>query len=227
MKTMRLLPALVLFVFVSSCGGPKGDLTRSSLKGHVKSVAEHQYDATAKDGKWVAGRPTINGHRITEYDEDGYYLVSVSLNHMGDTLGSTKVIRNGEGDMIEEVYTSPYERNATRTKLDRVSPDQVNFELWEGDRMLFEGANYFDSKGRMMQQVRVVNNVELAIHWVYEDDLLMENFQEEVETGKRTYTQLYEYTTFDDHGNWTERLVYPGADRIKAELVIRREITYY
>ncbi|PID92698.1 MAG: hypothetical protein CSA96_01815 [Bacteroidetes bacterium] len=225
MKTIHALLFAGL-LFLLSCGGGKGDLQKYGLKGKVKMVLQHQYNATAKDGEWVAGTPTINGHRVTFYGEDGSYRRTVTMNHAGDTLGYTTTAWE-DGEMVEETYISVYDRRETKTLLERVSSDRVNFEVWEGEKLQFEGANFFDSRGRLERQVRVVNDRELAIHWVYEKDILVENYEEDMGSGKRTATQHYEYRDFDDKGNWTTQLVFPGKDKISAELVVKREITYY
>ena len=54
----------------------------------------------------------------------------------------------------------------------------------------------------------------------------MVNYEEETGTG-RTFTQHYEYTEFDEKGNWTTRIGFPGADKIRAEWVVKRKIEYY
>ena len=115
---------------------------------------------------------------------------------------------------------------ASRTMMARVSDDQVNFEVWQNEQLRFEGTSYYDSKGRMERQVQVVNNREVILHHVYEKNLLVEMWQEELD-GSRSATQLYEYSEFDEHGNWTLRLVYPGDEKITPEFVITRLLEYY
>ena len=51
-------------------------------------------------------------------------------------------------------------------------------------------------------------------------------WQEELD-GSRSATQLYDYTEFDDRGNWTLRLVYTDEERIAPELAITRLLEYY
>ena len=110
--------------------------------------------------------------------------------------------------------------------MDRVSDDQVNYEVWQNDQLRFEGTSYYDSKGRMERQIQVVNNREVILHHVYEKNLLVEMWQEELD-GTRSATQLYEYSDFDKHGNWTLRLVYTGEEKITPEFAITRELDYY
>jgi hypothetical protein len=66
----------------------------------------------------------------------------------------------------------------------------------------------------------------MTIHYVYEKNLLVENYQEDLQ-GNRTATQLYSYDHFDDHGNWTLKLVYVDEDMIAPDVAINREIEYY
>jgi hypothetical protein len=72
----------------------------------------------------------------------------------------------------------------------------------------------------------VINNREVIVHHVYEKNLLVEMYQEELD-GTRSATQLYDYSEFDEQGNWTLRLVYTGEERITPELAITRVLEYY
>ncbi|MCK5138001.1 MAG: hypothetical protein KAR19_19605 [Bacteroidales bacterium] len=224
MKTF-LLPLLVLFFLVISCSNGSNDLDRSGLKGHVKSVTEHQFEATSEDGRWVAGKPNLYGNRITNYDRDGLYVETIAINQRGDTTGISKC-RRENGEMVEETFHSIYGDRTTRTLFERISDEQVNFEVWDGEQLYTEGANYYDSKGRLLQQVRVVNDQEVINHNVYEKGLLTETYQEEM-SGERTFTQQYDYEAFDDEGNWTTKLIYVGEDKIKPGLVTVRKLEYY
>ena len=102
----------------------------------------------------------------------------------------------------------------------------MNFEIWQNDQLSFEGASYYDSKGRVERQVQVVNNREVMVHNVYEKDLRVEMYQEESD-GTRSGTQLYEYGEYDENGNWTLRLVYNGEVKISPEFAITRTIEYW
>jgi hypothetical protein len=168
-----------------------------------------------------------------EYDAEGNYTQSYTMSDCGDTT-SLVIIKRENGDVVEESYYSRVNLTpkhhkmllASRIVMDRVSDDQVNFELWQDSQLRFEGATYYDSKGRIERQVQVVNNREVIVHHVYEKNLLVEMWQEELD-GTRSATQLYEYGDFDEQGNWTLRLVYSGDEKIKPDLAITRVIDYY
>ena len=64
------------------------------------------------------------------------------------------------------------------------------------------------------------------VHYVYEKDLLVENFQMELD-GTRSVTQLYDYVEFDDKENWTVKLVYVGEEKISPEVAVTRSLEYY
>jgi len=208
-----------------SCTGGTNDLDRSGLEGKVKSITEHQFDATAKDGRWVAGQISYFGHRILSYNQDGFYTGSIALTQDGDTIGYT-TCRRENGYLVEEVFHPSEGDSNSRTLMDRLSDTEENFEIWNGNQLQAEGANYFDSKGRITRQVRVVNDKELVYQFVYEKNLLVANYEEEV-TGERTSAQQYEYEEFDDRGNWTVKLVYRGEEKISPIVVITRELEYY
>lgn len=224
MKKFLLLLMALLSVVVS-CSNGSADLSRSGLKGHVKSVTEHQFDATTKDGKWVAGKHSLYGNRITNYDRDGLYVETIAINQRGDTTGIS-TCRRENGEMVEESFRSLYGNQTTRTLFERISDEQVDFEVWDGEQLYTEGANYYDSKGRLLQQVRVVEDREVINHNVYEKGLLVEAYQEE-RNGERTFTQTYVYEAFDDEGNWTTKLIYVGQDKIKPGLITVRTLEYY
>ena len=234
---MSKLAALALWSFIillSSCSGSTSELENSGLRGPVKSFKEVRCDPTHSNGKWVAGRPLGNDYRVVHFDRDGHFLESFSLDTRGDTLGRSTVTRDENGEMVEEVFytkfwLTPKESRmyqTSKTVLERVSDDQINFEVWKGDQRLNEGANFYDKKGRLIRQVQVVNGQEMTIHYVYEKNLLVENYQEDLQ-GNRTATQLYSYDHFDDHGNWTLKLVYVDEDMIAPDVAINREIEYY
>jgi hypothetical protein len=208
-----------------SCTGGTNDLDRSGLEGKVKSITEHQFDATAKDGRWVAGQISYFGHHILNYNSDGFYTGSIALTQEGDTLGYT-TCRRENGYLVEEVFHSSAGDSNSRTLMDRLSDAEENFEIWNGNQLQAEGANYFDSKGRITRQVRVVNDKEIVYQFVYEKNLLVANYEEEV-TGERTSAQQYEYKEFDDRGNWTVKLVYRGEEKISPIVVITRKLEYY
>ncbi len=214
----------VLAVILTSCSGGKNDLAKAGLKGSISSVIEHQYEAVHKDGGWVAGKPGQFGHRIIEYDAEGNYVKSLALTHTGDTIGYT-TMRRENGEEVEETFHSLLNGRITRTLMERISDEQVNFEVWEGETLYYEGASYFDSRGRVVSQVRVVNDREVINHFVYDKGFMVKSFQEEL-SGDITGTQLYEYTEFDEVGNWTERIIYLSEDRIVPEVITTRTYQY-
>ncbi len=184
-----------------------------------------QFEATHENDKWVAGKPTLYGGQIVTYDQKGFYVGSYALNNAGDTTGISTCVREN-GEMIEEQFRSTFTRSTSRTILERVSGEQVNFEVWQNGQRAYEGANYFDGKGRLLRQVQVGGEREVNIYHVYKKNLLVENYSEEI-SGERTATQQYEYDAFDAHRNWTTRLIYLGEDKITPKLVVTRELTYY
>ncbi len=220
-----ILPLLLLISLLFSCSSEFNDLDRSGLKGKVKSIKEMQFESTHENDRWVAGKANMYGGRIINYDPDGLYVESFSISNGGDTAGISSCKRKN-GEMIEENFRSLYDRTTSRTILERVSGEQVNFEVWQNEQRIYEGANYFDGKGRLLRQVQVGGDREVNIYHVYEKNLLVENYREVI-TGERTATQQYEYDEFDDKGNWTVRLIYLGEDKITPKLVVTRELTYY
>lgn len=221
---MKCLVFASIMVILASCSGGDSDLAKSGLKGDISKVIENQYEAIHKDGSWSPGKPVVFGHRVILYDANGTYVKRVALSQNGDTLAYTSV-RKENGETVEEVFHSVVNGRTTRTIMERVSEKQVNFELWEGETLHFEGASYFDSRGRLVSQVRVVNDREVMNHFVYDKKLMVKSFQEEL-NGQISGTQLYEYTEFDEKGNWTRRLIYPTNDRIKPEMITIREYRY-
>jgi len=220
----KILCFFALIAILSACSGGDSDLAKSGLKGNISSVIEHQFEAVHKDDGWVEGRPGMYGHRIIQYDAEGNYVKSLALIYTGDTIGYTTV-RWEDGEKVEEVFHSLVDGRTTRTIMERVNEKQVNFEVWEGETLQFEGASYFDSRGRVVSQVRVVDEREVINHFVYDKGLMVKSFQEEL-TGEITGTQLFEYIEFDDEGNWTKRLIYPTEDRIVPEVITTRTYNY-
>jgi len=233
MKSLSSLLVMFLLALLVSCSGGSNDLDRNGLKGKVRATREFQCNATYENEEWVAGIECANGFRVVEYDEDGLYIHAFSMSDCGDTT-SLSTAKRENGEVVEEsnytrINLTPKHSKmmlASRTVMDRVSDDQVNFEVWQNEQLRFEGASYYDSKGRISRQVQVVNNREVIVHHVYEKNLLVEMYQEELD-GSRSATQLYEYSEFDDLGNWTLRLVYSGDEKITPEFAITRMLEYY
>jgi hypothetical protein len=181
----------------------------------------------------VAGEPLTGDFREVHFDLEGNLMESYSIDTRGDTIGKS-VCRRENGEIVEEIFytrffhtpvhSSMYQ--TSRTVLEHVSEDQINFEVWKGDQRINEGANYYDKKGNLVRQVQVLSDREVTIHYIYEKDLLVENYQEDM-NGERTATQLYDYKDFDDHKNWTLRLIYAEEDKIAPNIAISREIVYY
>lgn len=232
MKSLSSLFVMLVLAFLVSCSGGSNDLARNGIKGKVSSTREFQCNATYENENWVAGTECSDGFRVVEYDNEGNYIQAYSMNDSGDTT-SLSTARRENGEVVEESmynrinYTPKHSRLVlvSRTVMDRVSPDQVNYEVWQNEQLRYEGTSYYDSKGRMDRQVQVVNNREVILHHVYEKNLLVEMWQEELD-GTRSATQLYGYSDFDEHGNWTLRLVYTGEEKITPQFVITRMLEY-
>ncbi len=233
MKSLYSLLLMFFFALLVSCSsGGANDLERNGLKGKVQSTREFQCKPTYENEEWVAGVECVNGFRVVEYDADGMYIHAFSLSDCGDTT-SLSTARRENGEVVEEsnftrINLTPKHSKlvlASRTVMERVSDDQVNFEVWQNEQLRYEGATFYDSKGRITRQVQVVNNREVVVNHVYEKSLLVEMYQEEMD-GSRSATQLYEYRDFDEKGNWTLRLVYPGDEKITPEFAITRMLEY-
>jgi hypothetical protein len=233
-KSFALLFWSFIILLPSCSGGGYSELKNSGLKGPVKSFREVRCDPTYSNGKWVAGKPLGNDYRVVHFDREGRFVESYSVDTSGDTLGMSTVTRDESGELKEEVFftkfwLTPKESRmyqTSKTVLERVADDQINFEVWKGDQRLNEGANYYDKKGRLIRQVQVVGGQEMTIHYIYDKDLLVENYQEDMQ-GNRNATQLYSYDHFDDHGNWTLKLIYIDEDMIAPDVALSREIEYY
>jgi hypothetical protein len=232
MKFNVNLPLILLLVMLASCSGGSRDLARFGAKGNVQEIKEFQCDPTYENEQWVPSSNCTPGFMMVQFDSEGNYLRSLQIGENGDTLAMNTAKREN-GEIVEEIYyarqylTPKVSRLVplSRTIMERVSDKQVNFEIWQQDQLRYEGATYYDSKGRVERQVQVVNNREVMVHNVYEKDLRVEMYQEERD-GSRSGTQLYEYGEFDKKGNWTFRLVYSGEEKITPELAITREIIY-
>jgi len=233
MKSLYSFPVIFILVSLVSCSGGSNDLDRGGLTGKVMSTKEYQCKATYENQKWVASSDCSNVFRVMEYDAKGYYKQAFSMNDSGDTT-TLSTAKRENGDVVEEIYYTRVQMTpkhsqmliASRTVMDRVSDNQINFEVWQDEQLRYEGATYYDSKGRIEKQVQVVNNREVIIHHVYDKNLLVEMYQEESD-GTRSATQLYDYGQFDEKGNWTLRLVYNGDEKISPEFAITRTLDYY
>jgi len=211
-------------LFLLSCSSGDSDLSKRRLKGEVSMITETQHEAIHKNDQWTPGK-SLYGKRIIRYDKAGMYQGTAILTDAGDTLGITR-IRREDGEMVEEVFRSSVNGRSTRTIMDKVSDEQTNFEVWEGDAQRYEGAFFYDSRGRTIRQVQVYDDMEESTYFVFEKDLVVESYQEN-EQGSRTNTQLFEYPEFDETGNWIKRLVYLDEDRIVPEVITLRNYTYY
>ena len=233
MRPFSLLTLLAFFFILFSCSGETNEWDRLNLRGQVKSIQEVQCDATYEDDMWVSSNNCSAGYQITNFNPQGQYVNILKFNNENDTVSMAK-IKYEEGEMVEEVYYQrrPYPPRrlevvpGSRTLMERVSADQINFEVWKRDEMVFEGATYYDSKGRIEKQAQVIKSREVMVHHVYEKDLLVENYQMELD-GTRSATQLYDYVDFDDQGNWTVKLIYVGDEKISPELAVTRKLEYY
>ncbi len=105
MKSISRLSLLLLLVFLVSCSQATNDLYRKGLKGQVKSVREVQCNPTHEDEKWVASSDCDSDSRVVEYDHEGNYTQSYSLNDNRDTT-SLAVARRENGELVEEIFYS-------------------------------------------------------------------------------------------------------------------------
>lgn len=219
------LLSVLLVLLLISCSGNKNDLDKSGLKGKVNSYTENWFEAKHRDGKWVAGEPVYFGNRIMKYDEKGNYTGSTILTELGETSGYTEC-RREEGELKEEVYRSRINNRTSRTMYEKVSDQELHFEIWEGEQLIFEGATFLDSRGRIERQAQVVNDTEVNNYYVYKKNTLVEFYQEDL-SGVRRATHLYDYEEFDKKGNWTVQLVYTENEKIVPGFYVTRAYTYY
>jgi hypothetical protein len=233
MKFDSVVPIMLILALMASCSGGINDLDRNGLKGKVKETREFQCNPTYENQQWVASENCVEGYRVVEYDNKGFYKQAFSLSTEGDTT-TLSTAKRENGDVVEEafytrMYMTPKHSKMvlnTLTKMERISDKQVDFEVWQNEQLRYSGSTYYDSKGRIDRQVQLVNNQEMTIHHSYDKNLLVEIFQEDP-GGLHSARQLYEYSEFDKKGNWTLRLVYNGDEKIKPEMAITREIEYY
>lgn len=234
MKSSNLfLSLLAIGLGLSSCSGKLSDLDRSGLNGDVKSIRNLQCEVTRDDGQWVAGENCARGYRLVEYSPEGFFQQMYVISDRNDTLNMVKA-RYEDGEKVEEVYSQgmlnaagkPVLVPTTSILYEKASDQQINFEVWQEENLRFEGAVYFDSKGRTTRRVQVLDDRQVMVHSVYDKDLLVEKYQEELD-GRRSGTQHYEYLDFDDHGNWITQIVYTEEDKIAPEMAITRVLTYY
>jgi len=233
MKKSPYLLFLIAFLFLFSCSSKINDKGRSGLKGRVLSVKEIRCDPVRSNDKWVAGESLAQDFRILCFDKKGNLIKSYKVNMEGDTVTSTTSVHEN-GDMVREVFYSREEVSPTesimiesnRIEYDRVSEEQVNWNIWKGDQQTGHGATYYDRMGRIVMQKQVRYNTEETLHYIYDKILLMEHYREDM-SGNITVRQFFDYDDFDKHGNWKLMLIYPDADKIIPDFVISREIDYY
>jgi len=233
MKFVSVLPIMLVLALLVSCSGRINDLDRNGLKGKVKETREFQCDPTYENQQWVASENCVEGYRVVEYDNKGFYKQAFSLSTEGDTT-TLSTAKRENGDVVEEAFytrmfmTPKHSKMVlnTLTKMERVSDKQVDFEVWQNEQLRYSGSTFYDSKGRIDRQIQLVDNQEMTIHHFYDKNLLVEIFQEDP-GGLHSARQLYDYSEFDTKGNWTLRLVYNGDEKIKPEMAITREIEYY
>ncbi len=221
-KSIFLIP---LSILLAACSGDINDLDRLDLKGPVKSIVEKQFYTTHKTDRWEPGEQVNPVYKLTLYDKDGNYVKLFHIGDNGDTLASGSC-RREKGDIVEETFYVAYNRQTSKTFMERVSDQQVDFEMRSNGSLMYEGANYYDSNGRIISQVQVVADREVVVHFVYEKGLMVESYQED-QNGERKSTQLFEYTDFDEKGNWTTQLVYLEAEKITPRYAVTRELEYY
>ncbi len=221
----KILFFIPLSILMAACSGELNDLDRLELKGPVKSIIEKQFETTYVDGQWVAGEPLSPAFKKTLYDEDGNYVKLFHIGEGGDTLASSYCRREG-GDIVEETFYVAYNGQTTQTFMERISDTQVDFETRSNGVVTYEGANYYDSNGRMISQAQLVNNQEVIVRFVYEKGLMVESYKEGP-NGERGATRLYEYTEFDEKGNWITQLIYMEAEKISPKFAVTRKLEYY
>jgi hypothetical protein len=219
------LPLMAILVVMVSCSGAFNDLDKLGLKGNIKTIIEYQYGSTYQDDKWVADEENFFAQFVINYDREGKYVNMFNIGVNMDTVAVASC-RRENGDIVEETFVNKRNGQITRTLMERVSDEQVNFELWLGEQMHHQGALYFDSKGRLVKKAEVVNDRDVILIHIFEKDLLVESRQEDLE-GNPIETRLYEYDSFDKKGNWTTQLVYMEDEKITPTFVIKREFTYY
>ncbi|MEM6718140.1 MAG: hypothetical protein AAF611_02390 [Bacteroidota bacterium] len=237
MKTINC-KSILLVVFVvgicTSCS-QKSDLAIFGMKGNVKSCNETHFIAVKKSGEWQAGNPSeLGGNNEVLFAENGKYQ-QITFFDSSNQLIEKMIPQRKDGEIVKE---NRYDRNGKLVgtiTLTYVSSSKMEFEnVTEKGVKLAKGVSALE-KGRIASQEIEIFDLDgslrdtILVEFTYDANGNLIKQKQTNKEGQIIFDHRFEYSAFDEQGNWTKRLDYyeETGDKEAPVKVVQRTFTYF
>lgn len=215
---------------LNSCSS-SNDWDRFGLSGKVKTYSERSYDVEMKFGEWSMRDLEIFGHNKVSFDKEGNYQWIESLDR-DDKLTGKLISRRENGEVIEENYYDGDGELIRRTKYIQNSRKSLEYISYDEDgKKVSQGVSYFVNDRIVKQEYQTFADGDVkekyTVLFEYDKKGNLINQKMTNEKGKIIIHSKHEYLTFDENGNWTERLDYSSENDDEPDKIVIREYEYY
>ncbi len=221
---------LFLFLFCTilfSCKSHRNnnDLTRSNLKGQVKSVTESEYAANSKFGQ--AEKGDLTEKEDYKYNDDGnmdeynYYYSNGQLEY--------KIIAkfNEKGDQTEgRMYNTDGKFVANCVRTYDNNQNLLSYTIVKTNADTFQRISYkYNDKGKAIELNTYQSEGKLSSKDVrkFDEKGLISEEIEYAQNGDQTYDHTFQYEDIDKKGNWLKKITLNKGEPVNIE---EREIEY-
>jgi len=234
MTKQRHICILLIILFLNSCTADKyWQQPYGGLKGKVESVSEKLYPAVMKNGE-ILKVPEIMEEYCQTFDNDGlqksYSTVSADRRQYtfscypdSNVITTTQPNSGQPGEnmvrITEKLTTADRKKKkwtATNPANQPVYIKTVHSEWMSNFRStVYESLqgeptksmlSFFDKHHRLTEYKEYIGDTVYFLREYHYDENLLTKKKMCNRLGEELYT--YEYTKFDKHNNWTERIVY-------------------
>jgi len=228
-KNYLRIPLLLLTIGLLTSCSSNNDWKKQGLNGKVKTFLELLYKPEKKFGEWDKGIYYSSGHRRLSFDNKGNLQLVEYLDKYNDLDGKV-IFKRENGAVIEQEYYDSDGELTSKTKYISNSKDEREYITYnkDGEKIQY-GKSYFENSRIIKVQTQLFEDkVEEEVTFLeYDQDgnLLREKSTDK--KGEITYFRKYEYLAFDDHKNWTKRLIYVSEESEEPLTLEIREYKYY
>lgn len=215
---------------LASCSNNNG-WNRFGLHGKVKTYLERQYKAEKKFGEWTNGDIEYYGHNRVSFDSEGNCQWIEYLDNDNE-LSSKTISKIENGEIVGEALYDSYGDLISTTEIISNSKDESELIEYDKDgKKTIQAKSYFENNRLIKQQCLVFkdNKVTKEYTVVFEYDKDGNTLSQKAidKNGKILSFFRFEYLAFDEHKNWTKRLVYDSEKSKEPKTIDIREYEYY
>ncbi|MGH1388212.1 hypothetical protein [Kordia sp.] len=233
MKTKKysIIPLLIAVLGMLSACSNKSDRSMFGVKGKVKNYIEKNYHVEMNSGEWKKGEVTRYGNTRVSFDRNGNYESIEFLNE--DNSVSQKIVPvRKDGKIVKE---NRYDENGEKvgdSEIGNQSETEITYSSYDEDgKKISMGKTYLENDRAVRREIFMEGSgdtqEEIIIEFEYDENGNISSTKQTDRKGKIMSDNVFKYTKFDEHNNWTERLEYSKENSDTPQKIVHRTYEYH